>query len=294
MANYAGKVGLAVGTGRCGTKFISQIVAREDGVSSVHERNPLNETFHRYCKWYNLPVDDEGFLKTKEDEVNSDLVNHRYSFEASAFLSLSLVELYERFGAKIVLLVRQPDRVINSYLRKGWYSKPYIYKNPDLAPGYQQEERFHHFLGRIVPTGKEFLTWQNLTRVGKLAWYWQTLNRSVLEQFEQIPQSHCQVIRIEDLDYDRYLQVASFLGYQATVNKSLYQKIKHSRPNKQSHLPKTNLWEDRERAEFESYVKSLAKTFGYPADIDALNTEEPLPAQSYGSFLGKLRDLLAR
>lgn len=291
MDSFAEKVGFAVGTGRCGTKFISQIVDLEDGVSSVHERNPLNETFHRYCKWYKLPVDDAGFIKTKADEIKADLANHLYSFEASAYLSLSLVELYEHFGAKIVLLLRQPDKVINSYLRKGWYSKPYLYNNHDLAPGYQQEERFHHFLGRIVPVGEEFKTWQHLTRVGKLAWYWQALNQRVLEQFTLIPQSHQLVVKIEELDYNSYLQVASFLGYNSTISKAAYDRIKKSRPNRQNNLPETTAWNSQEKEELEYYVNQLSQAYDYSSNAKTLQAGETTHDNDHNKISVRLKRL---
>ena len=85
------------------------------------------------------------------------------------------------------LLVRKPHEVVASYLRKGWYDKPFVRSNPDLPPTTQDCELFHHFLGRIVPSGEKFTVWQNMSRVGKLAWYWNALNAKVIEQFSHIP-----------------------------------------------------------------------------------------------------------
>jgi hypothetical protein len=72
------RIGFAIGTGHCGTKFIAQIVDRESNVSSVHA-------------------------------------------------------------------------------------------------GYQECEAFHHFLGRIVPSGEKFEQWNQMSRAGKLAWFWNAL-----------------------------------------------------------------------------------------------------------------------
>src|SRR5690554_4727562 len=116
-----GNVGFAVGTGRCGTKFLSEVLARDPAIASHHERHPFSDTFHRYCRWYRIPVDDAGFIAAKRRAIAEDLTRLPYSFEASAFLSLSLETLHAALGAKIVLMVRRPDRVVTSYLRKGWY-----------------------------------------------------------------------------------------------------------------------------------------------------------------------------
>jgi hypothetical protein len=69
----ADKVAFAIGTGRCGTLFLYELLAKEPEVATSHERNPVNEAFHRYCRWHGLPVDDEGFLATKEKEIAADL-----------------------------------------------------------------------------------------------------------------------------------------------------------------------------------------------------------------------------
>ena len=135
---YRGKVGFVIGTGRCGTVFYAKLGELEPHVAASHERFPLNETFHRYCKWYELPVDSEGFLQAKEREIQDDLSRKAFSLEASPHLSLSVVELHERFQAKFILLVRAPHEVVSSFLKKGFYRQPYAVKDPDLAPSYQQ------------------------------------------------------------------------------------------------------------------------------------------------------------
>ena len=273
-----GRVSFAIGTGRCGTKFLYSVIAREPGISSVHERNPLNEAFHRYCQWYRLPVDDEGFLNTKELEIQQDLKDHNFSFEASAHLSLSVRELYSRFGAKFILLVRSPERVVNSYIRKEWYDNPIVYANSKLALGYQQSKGFQHFLGRIVPMREKFLQWNEMSRVGKLAWFWNTINDNVLKQFEDIPKTHWRVEKIEELSYDRYLEITQFLGFQATVKRQKFDEIKRSRPNIQYNVPTVAAWNASEIIEFEKEVGHMAKKLGYEYRVDRLPIPEPIEA----------------
>jgi hypothetical protein len=294
--SYEGRVGFAIGTGRCGTKFLSNVIASESGILSVHERNPLNEAFHRYCKWYKLPVDDEGFLNTKDLEIRQDLADHKFSFEASAHLSLSVRELYSRFGAKFILLVRSPERVVNSYLRKGWYDKPIIYSNSELALGYQKSKGFHHFLGRIVPTKEKFLQWNVMSRVGKLAWYWNILNAKVLEQFEDLPKTHWRIEKLENLTYDRYLEITKFLGFQSTIKRQTYDKIKINRPNIQYNVPTIASWNIIEIDEFEREVKPLAEILGYEYRVDHLPIPEHITSSVNKSLTNKpsIKSLIAR
>lgn len=274
---FRGRVGFAVGTGRCGTQFIVQVIGLEPGVSSVHERNVLSESFHRYCKWYGLPVDDEGFLYTKEVEIQQDLVDHLFSFEASAQLSSSIEELYTRFEAKFILLVRSPERVVNSFLRKGMYDKPFVRTNPQLALGYQESRSFHHFLGRLAPSGEKFLQWSQMSRVGKLAWFWNAVNAKIFEQFESIPQTHWRVEKLEELLYSRYLEVTRFLGFQATVTQQVYDDLVRGRPNALPDVPTIATWNTSEIAEFEAEVAPMAKKLGYEYRVERLLTPELYP-----------------
>lgn len=300
-SSFNEKVGFAIGTGRCGTKFLAKLIELEPQISSVHERNPFNETFHRYCKWYKLPVDQEGFLRTKEHEIRQDLHKHYFSFEASAHLSLSVQELYEQFNAKFILLVRRPEQVVNSYLRKGWYSRPIVRETAELAPGYQGYDSFHHDLGRIMPSGEKFQQWSQLSRVGKIAWFWNALNSKVLEQFNYIPETHWQIKKLEDLSYQSYLDLTKFLGFKVTVAQQIYKDLSQSPPNAKGRLPTVESWTDSEAAEFEAEVMPMAQYFDYEFRVGnliesslkkntkkQLSTDLPLSSQN---TLGKLRHL---
>jgi hypothetical protein len=274
---FEGRVGFAVGTGRCGTHFIAEVFKLERSISSVHERNRLNETFHRYCKWYKLPVDDEGFLRAKELEIRQDLTRFRFSFEGSAHLSLSIEELYDRFGAKFLLLTRSPERMVNSYLYKGLYDQPFVQGNPDLALGYQACDQFHHFLGRIAPSGQEFSHWNEMSRVGKLGWFWQTINANVLKQFATLPESHWRMEKIESLTYERYLQIVQFFGIQTTLTQQAYEKVVKNRPAQYIGVPTIADWNATEIAEFEAQVASMAQELGYEYRVDRLSVPSARP-----------------
>ncbi|MFH1998877.1 MAG: hypothetical protein ABIK28_04305 [Planctomycetota bacterium] len=270
MVTLDNQVGFVVGTGRCGTRFINRVVGIEPLVASSHERNVLNESFHRYCRWYGLPVDDEGFLHVKESEIHGDLENHAFSFEASAQLSSSIEALYRRFNARFVLLVRRPHQVVNSFIRKGHYTEPFVRANENLALGYQASRSFHHFLGRIAPSGDKFLQWNRMSRVGKLAWLWSAVNATVLKQFKRIPNSHQRIVKLEELTYDQYGELAEFLGFKITLTREKYEEISQSRPNAQTGVPDIAQWSRLEIAEFEAEVAPVADTLGYTFKVQDL------------------------
>lgn len=263
-------IGFAVGTGRCGTKFLAEVLARDPVIAAHHERHPFSDTFHRYCRWYGLPVDDTGFLATKRAGIEEDLRTHRYAFEASAFLSMSIDVLHAELGAKIVVMVRSPAKVVASYLRKGWYENPIALDDPDKLPSMQKVAMPHHFLGRTLPRGEEYVRWNALTRVGKIAWFWNMLNRSLLEQAERMPAGAVRIQRLEDLNYDSFRDLVDFLGAPTNVTEMEFATVRGRRPNASHGMRTPHQWTETERREFEAEVREMAERLDYPWRVSDL------------------------
>ena len=254
----------AIGTGRCGTKFLSELLDKEPKVASHHERHPLNDTFHRFCKWYDLPIDHEGFLKIKETAILADLKTHEFSFESSAYLSMSVEELYDHFEAKFILLIRRPEKVVNSYFVKGWYENEIILGDANKIPTQQNVKHFHHFLGRTLPKGDAFQTWNKLTKIGKLAWYWNTLNKRAKNQFRKLPiHAAIQIVKLEELDFEKYKSLTEFIGFQTDMDLTAFNQIAQSKPNAFKEKKRLASWTRREFEEFEGEVKEMANHFQY-------------------------------
>lgn len=267
----------AVGTGRCGTTFLYKVMNHESQVAAVHERNPLNETFHRFCKWYDLPLDHDGFIETKRNEIQKDLENKPFSFESSAYLSFSIIELFKEFNAKFILLIRRPDKVVNSYTRKGWYENQIFYSDYKKIPSYQNNDKFHHFLGRTLPKGSDFALWSRMSVVGKLAWFWNTLNLEVLKQFEHLPKANKRVVKLEELNFDMYQQLSSFIGFKTNHTANSFNQIVKKKPNAFNGLPEITQWSHKEITEFEKEVSEAAHVFDYPSKVqEIIELEEKL------------------
>jgi hypothetical protein len=259
-----GPISFCVGTGRCGTTFLAKLAGLEPTVAASHERLRLAATFHMYCKWNGLAVDPEGFLVDREEAVRQDLQGHEVSFESSALLSHSIAELYQRFQARFLLLVRRPDETVASFAVRGWFLKPIARQDASLPASYREGEEPRHFFGRNLPRGEEFVRWSALTQIGKLGWFWAARNGAILEQFQTLPPSHCRIERLEDLDFARYQQVAEFLGWRPTITEAQFDELARQRPNAGPHPPRLpSDWSAIERAEFEAEVGPVAARLGY-------------------------------
>lgn len=261
---FTGRVGFCVGTGRCGTTFLAQLAGLEPEVAASHERLRLGATFHMFCKWHGIAIDSEGFLLDREEAIRRDLAERRFSFECSALLSHSLEELFARFRARFLLLVRSPYETVASFAVRGWFVKPCARRDPNLPPSYREGEEPRHFLGRNIPHGPEFARWARLTQIGRLAWFWQARNRAILEQFRRLPAAHCRIERLEDLDLPRYQEIADFFGWHSQLSAEQFADLARTRPNAGPNVPRPwTEWNPVERAEFEAEVAPMAAALGY-------------------------------
>jgi hypothetical protein len=267
-----GTVAFCVGTGRCGTTFITELLGLEPEVAASHERLRLAACYHMFTKWHGIPSDAEGFLVDRDAVVASDLATRRISFEASALLSHSVAELHARFDARFLLLVRRPDEVVSSFAVRGWFLEPIAWRDRSKPPTIPDGANPRHFFGRNLPRGDaEFERWSKLTQLGKLGWFWAARNRAILAQLAALPPARRSWLRLEDFDYAHYRELAEFLGFRPTVDAERFAQLAASRPNTGPNVPLTlDAWSEQGAREFEAEVAPLAEAFGYEYRIAAL------------------------
>lgn len=292
---FAGRVGFCIGTGRCGTTLISLLADHEPDVASFHERERLGATFHMFCKWHNITIDHEGFLRAKENQIRDDLKEHRFSLESSALLSHSLEELYERFHARFLLLIRSPAETVASFAVRGWFLKTPVRRDTSLPPSYHTGEEARHFLGRNIPNGREFDRWAGLTQIGRIAWFWNARNHAILEQFRELPESHCRIQRLEDFDLEQYHAMARFMGWQSQMDEATFAELEQSRPNAGPNPPRRfSDWSETELAEFEQEVAPVAEAVGYEYRGETLREREASGTVIREARLPPLADVLKK
>jgi hypothetical protein len=278
----------AIGTGRCGTHFIARALGREPAVAAHHERHPLGDSFQRWCAWNRLAVDPAGFLATKQAGIREDREAGRISFEASAYLSLAAPLLHEAFGARFVLFVRRPDRVVASYFEKGWYEDGPLRGDPRLPAGYQPGPRQpHQPFSRLAGFGEDGERWARLSRVGKLAYFWRHLNEAVLRDFARLPSEATRVLQLEAFDFAQYREVAHLFGFTPELGRDAFERLAQERPGKRAELPGVASWSGAEVAEFESEVAPLAERLGMEWRCERLRSEAA-PAPTRRTFGARL------
>jgi hypothetical protein len=270
-----GAVSFCVGTGRCGTTFLVRLAELEPAVAASHERLRLAATFHMFCKWHGIAVDPAGFLVDRDAAVRDDLAAHRVSFEASALLSHSIDELFARFAARFVLLVRSPRATVASFAARGWFLQPIAWGDASRPPSLREGMEPRHFFGRNLPRGEAaYARWCALSQVGRIAWFWQARIHGILDQLARVPATHRRIVRLEDLDFDGYVELARFLGWDVTLSRDRFAALAASKPNASASEPAA-IGDGVALAELAAETGSLAQALGY--DAPEVGVQGPLP-----------------
>ncbi|MCB0429395.1 MAG: hypothetical protein H6585_04285 [Flavobacteriales bacterium] len=252
----------AIGTGRCGTHLLESLLQPQKNVAAHHIVDLDGDSFYRYCKWNELNVDDAGLIRHRKAHIDQAAGNGFVYFESNPYLSFHVKEFSEKLNARFIHIIRNPVDVVRSHIVKGWYTENPVHDDPSRATGFQYGMRTNHFFGRIIPRGTQLQPWLDLSQVGKIAWMWNTVNMSIHRQLLALPEEDRFIVRIEDLNYDIYREMITFMGLSAELDAVRYEAIVTSRPGKGK---KTVLdqWSAGERREFDREVAEASAVFNY-------------------------------
>ena len=53
---------------------------------------------------------------------------------------------------------------------------------------------------RIIPKDDFLEEWLSLSRIGKIAWYWSTINKSIKDDFDKIQNTKKYFVKLSDVD----------------------------------------------------------------------------------------------
>jgi len=255
-----------VGTGRCGTHFLTAIMEGDDTFQSFHTDTlnvPAADSFARYALWYDLPIDLEPVRRYRHALIVEACNNGKVYFESNAYMSLLSSKLCDWFDARILLLTRKPEAVVNSHVRKGWYAHIPERRNNNLAPGLSPGWSPNHAFGRVMPRGEEYEKWLQLTQVGRVSWWVNALNMRVLEILETLHADAKRVVKVNELDYDKYLDLIEFANGKSPLDKASFDAIRSDRPGKGPAKRSVADWSKKEYEEFEVQTRPYRELMGY-------------------------------
>lgn len=248
------------GMGRSGTHFMATLMSLSNDVAAYHldeMGNAAADSFYQFSKWFGVRVDTEALFTPRFYLANKALNEGKFFFEANPYLNLFVPDLLNSVNCKVVVIYRDPQKVVESHYNKGWYKNYTPQFDPQRAaiPGYQYVfEKPHHFFGRFFPQDEaSFAEWKNYTTVGKIAWMWATVYHSILNSITA--SDNFIILRTERLDYFQYIGLTKFLGV-SSVEEKLFNKVVQRKPGKGNYHTRP-LWNEKEKNEFHALTDSV-------------------------------------
>lgn len=236
-------------TGRCGTKWLTQLLNQDKRLRVNHSDYPelLRESRMAFDEYESEPrlfqeilrsARDGYLIEARQQGLNYVETNHRITFFARA-----IREVYPR--ARFIHLHRHPGEFVRSGIRRRWYSDSYL----DICrPRLADDE-----------------VWNVMTNVERLAWLWNTTNQYIEDFVSELGSSDvCLRVCANDLFNDAALasRVAKFAG--AKLSESDVASLVGTPVNKQhtGSMARYDDWSDEDKAALKR-LTPLAKDYGY-------------------------------
>jgi hypothetical protein len=210
-----------------------------------------------YGKWYGLPLDAKSLVVFRQRLVLGCKPPEVY-VESNCYLSLFTHELHEAFDPHFVFLMREPADVVNSLFVKGWYEDP-VFAPPSFD---YNVVRANHAFGRLMPSiPEEFERWKQLTRVGRIAWFYNALNLRIIDDLRAIPRHRWALLGVDRCDHTSFSNLLEQLGDTPAISEADFEAVTRARPGRaRRHRTKSD-WTTRELAEFEAECGPVLRGF---------------------------------
>ena len=258
--SYNKRLILIVTSGRSGSRWLADIFNSHDGVKGSCEEAMSAESYYKYVKWNKLPIDLAGVYNTLAGKILNDWKEADLSVLASPGISIDFIDIYKILEAdEVIWAVNDAVFTITSFYNKGYYENSFYLQNPHLALGYQPYygDKMTRLFARLIPQGDFFYSWEKLTRIGKISWYYNMFNMRIYEQMKTIGSEQKWIFKLEEADqnFDYYLKLAERFNLTPLLTKHSFLSIKgrsvHPKQNEKKE------WNPQELEEFEQYSKEF-------------------------------------
>lgn len=248
---------LSFGAGRSGQNWFTKIFNSHPNWIGTCERFADIEAFYRYITYYDLPIDKNSIHKLFVLALKRDTANYKNSLIASPYLSFGIDELNKILDPDYLFFhIRDPIKSVESMYAKGWYKGEYMNKSGGL-PTVDIKNDIKKSFSRVIPIGEFAEEWMKLTRIGKITWFWATINKRIYDSFEKIQGKEKLYLRLEDIDqnFEVYKRLADKFDFDEVMNKKNFFDVLNKAPNKGINKKYTySEWSDQEKREFEDIL----------------------------------------
>ena len=251
---------LSFGSGRSGQNWFSKIFNCHSNWVGTCERFAEYEAFYRYICYYNLPVHKDGFFNLIELSSKKDMALYGNSFISSPYFSLGAYELTDKLKPNYIFFnIRNPIETVESLFEKGWYSGIEGQKKI-RSPLIDISDSQYRSFSRIVPNDEFLEEWLKLSRIGKITWFWSTINKTIYNDFNRIQNVDKFFVKLEDVNqnYDIYEKLSVKFDFENKMTKNQFYNVINKATNNDigiKYLYKD--WNDLEKKEFEKIVSEI-------------------------------------
>ena len=263
---------LIIGTacGRSGLRWISEIHSAHKNCIALIEPFPLHESFYRYATFNNLNIDHSSFFNTLKYQFIKLWKKYDTIIFSSPWICFGLDEIERNFQPnKYIFMFRDPKKVVNSLVSKGWYNEKIFKSQSSKITGLQPNlKNFHHNFSRISPKNDYFAEWNNLSSIGKCSWFWSEANQSMYLFFKNLSKDKKLIFKLEDIDqnYNWYLKYIKYFNLKNQFNLKKFLEIKQNMPNKGKKNLNIDNWNEKENNEF---TKNIEQTYSFLKNIQS-------------------------
>ena len=251
---------LSFGAGRSGQNWFSRIFNSHSNWIGTCERFAEYEAFYRYICYYNLPIYKDGFINLVELSSKRDMAKHQNSFISSPYLSLGVEELTNKLKPNYIFFnIRNPIQTVESLYNKGWYLNFNDQKEIN-SPLIDISDSQYRSFSRIVPKGDFLKEWLSFTRIGKITWFWSTVNKAIYDDFYKIQNIGKFFIKLEDINqnYNIYEKLSKKFDFENKMSESQFYKVLNKASNNDTNLNHVyKNWSNLEKKEFENIIDTI-------------------------------------
>ena len=236
-------------TGRCGTKWLTELLAEQTGVLVNHALQPelVRQSKLAYENWQTHPQQQLEIVRAARDDLISAANSaHRTYIETNnriTFFAWQLIQAYP--NSKFIHLYRHPADFVRSGMRRNWY-------NGSSAD-----------LGRI--TMSDLQKWKTLSQFEKIAWLWNETNAFISRFLKELSPSHYFIISSEVLfsDPERVKALCDFMQVKTISLDTIVKKqTKPVNVQKQGDFPRYEDWSLEQQEQLRAWCP-LAEMYGY-------------------------------
>jgi hypothetical protein len=251
---------LSFAAGRSGQDWTAKIFNSHPNWIGTSERFPDFESFYRFISYYNLQIDRERIIKLFNLALKRDLSNYQNAFIGSPYFAFGAEELINRLNPNYIFYnIRNPIYAVESFYRKGWY----LYNDrleQNHIPIINISNNLTRAFSRIIPIGEYYKEWIELTRIGKITWFWATINKAIYKNFKKLDNIDKYYIRLEDVsqNYDFYKKLSEQFNFENPLNKKeFFNVINKSSSKGPEKKYRYKNWSNLEKKEFHKLIDKI-------------------------------------